>query len=294
MDVNGPLNITKRIGMEVGRQFNRLYHTRGGRHPYNTNGIDVFSEDWDNLLILDACRYDSFCDYTLPGKTESRISRGAATPEWIRANFSDRELHDVVYVSSNSYYALLRNEINAEVHHFENLEERDLQDPVTGIERPEAVADVATEMASQYPNKRLLVHFGQPHYPYLGETGSDQLEPGKNLEDAVIDAQVPAQVIRDAYHETLDLAIDAVRSLLDELDGKTVVSADHGEMLGERSSPFPFRDYGHSPGVYHEHLVTVPWHVYSHGPRRDVIEEVPRGDLTTSGVEERLEKLGYR
>ncbi|WP_227374919.1 hypothetical protein [Haladaptatus halobius] len=37
-----------------------------------------------------------------------------------------------------------------------------------------------------------------------------------------------------------------------------VVSADHGEFLGERLFPTPVQIYGHSDGVYMEEFVKVP------------------------------------
>ena len=82
--------------------INRLYYTARNPDNYNANGISVFTEDWDNLVILDACRYDYFAEQSnLNGTLTTRISRASATREWVRANFTDRQLHDVVYVSAN-------------------------------------------------------------------------------------------------------------------------------------------------------------------------------------------------
>lgn len=39
---------------------NMSYYELKGRFGLLPEGIDVMSEDWDNLIILDACRYDTF------------------------------------------------------------------------------------------------------------------------------------------------------------------------------------------------------------------------------------------
>jgi hypothetical protein len=41
-------------------------------------GIYVIDEDWDNLIVLDACRYDLFCEVS-GLNAEMKISRGSCT-----------------------------------------------------------------------------------------------------------------------------------------------------------------------------------------------------------------------
>ncbi|MFB6147828.1 MAG: hypothetical protein ABEJ66_03000, partial [Candidatus Nanohaloarchaea archaeon] len=65
---------------------------------------NVVEEDWDYLIILDACRFDSFKqiygDY-FEGKLEKRRSEGSATPEWAAKTFTEE--HDITYFSSNPF-----------------------------------------------------------------------------------------------------------------------------------------------------------------------------------------------
>ena len=72
----------------------------------NGPGIDVMKEDWDNLIILDACRYDYFKEKqkNIRGELESVVSRGAHSSEFIEKNFLGRKLHDTIYVTANPYY----------------------------------------------------------------------------------------------------------------------------------------------------------------------------------------------
>ena len=274
-------------------EFNKICTHHRARQRHNPKGIDIFDEDWDNLLILDACRYDAFTRRSsLPGRTEYRISRGSTSPEFIRGNFAGKTLHDVVYISANGWYAKLADDIDTAVHAFEFVE-RDAMDGLTS--RPETVAAAARDAAETYPDKRLIVHFMQPHQPYLGPTG-EQFEVSAGLSDTVRHTDASRRDVLQAYQENMDLVLREVEPLLDDLVGKSVVTADHGELLGDRERPIPIRTYGHPEGVYVEELVTVPWHVYQNGGRREIVPQRPLRSQTVDAdqVEQNLRDLGYR
>lgn len=68
------------------------------------DGVRIMDEEWDVLIILDACRYDLFesvAASSLPGTSQSRRSQGSSTPEFLRGNFEGEEYHDAVYVTAN-------------------------------------------------------------------------------------------------------------------------------------------------------------------------------------------------
>lgn len=287
-DIVHGINHPHSIVSELNQQYN---HWRAGQ-PYNPNGIDVFEEDWDNLIILDACRYDEFVRCSdLPGRTESRISRGSTSPEFVRGNFGEKRLHDLVYVTANDWYAKTKDDIDAEVHLLKFVD-RDLMDGRTS--HPETVSAAARETAEAYPDKRLMVHYMQPHWPYLGPTG-DKFREGPFHKIMRTTDATHSDVIQ-AYRETLDIVLSEVQTLLDDLHGKTVVSADHGELLGERERPIPIKTYRHPEGVYVDGLVKVPWHVYESGERKSVVAEQPveGEDVNIESVEKHLKDLGYR
>lgn len=171
---------------------------------------------------------------------------------------------------------------------------------------PESVAQRALEAADEFPHKRLLVHFNQPHGPYLGPTGQELvIGPGNTpvrdrsfFEDAKIrltSEMIYRDVWRDAYGENFEIVEPYVDTLLARLDGLSVVTADHGEMPGERAWPFPFRHYNHQIGYHHEKLTTVPWLVHDDGSLRTIEAGDPHGDKidTPTSVSSRLEDLGY-
>jgi hypothetical protein len=102
--------------------------------------------------------------------------------------------------------------------------------------------------------------------------------------------------LRTANEENLAIALDSIATLLPELDGKTVITSDHGQLIGDRVSPIPLIEYGHPGSTYVDELVRVPWHVYESGPRKQIIAEPPVASdeqITDATVERRLETLGY-
>lgn len=283
-------------------ELNRLYHTKRSGPEYNRNGIDVFEEEWDNLIILDACRYDYFAESTnFDSPVERRVSRGSTSREFITGNFSNRALHDVVYVSGNRWFLELREFLNSEVHAYRDVE-RDFyvnrfdgtKSDVGYVPYPETVLESAIEAAEEFPNKRLIIHLMQPHKPYLGPK-SDQFTYDGGLRSTMAASSADTETLREAYRDTLEITLDHVKSALDSLDGRTVITADHGELLGERLRPIPVRWYGHKEGVYVPELVDVPWQVVKEGPRREITADPPTQmpDVDEETVEDTLRALGY-
>ena len=290
----------------VVREVHRQYFALRNQSNFNDAGVDIFEEDWDNLVILDACRYDIFAERSeLPGTLEPRQSRGSMTPEWLRANFTGRDLTDTVYVSSNGQF-INHDGLGAKLHAFIGVWGDDFEpgegDPTT-IATPEMLTERALAAAEDYPNKRLLIHYLPPHEPYIGSTGREKIDfhltPLEVPNEIKSNPEITRDVIRKAYTENLDIALEEVERLLESLPGKTVVSADHGELLGERLKPFPLPHYGHSGGIYHEKLVKVPWHTHTNSERKHIIAEEPEqvdnaGIGDERDVEKHLEDLGYK
>jgi hypothetical protein len=288
------------------RELHRWYYGLGQSEAWNEDGINIFEEDWDNLVILDACRYDSFRsavpDGRFGGLLESRTSRGAATYEFVPGNFGGRKLHDVVYITANSWYLKLKDDIDSELHHVVDVSQHDLAeryyDNDSGALLPSAVTDYAVRAAEDFPHKRLLIHYPRPHHPFLGPFGKEAFpQTSSSLLEVLHQGEdVTPGKVRRAYRENLDIVLREINELLDTLAGRTVLSADHGEMLGERYALVPIRGYGHHRGIYNQYLVEVPWYIIDDGERRVIEAEKPlvKDDVDKTAVDERLEDLGYR
>lgn len=267
------------------------------------DGECVMDRDWDTLVILNACRYDYFADHNwLPGDLESVVADGRKSWEFMQNNFAGGEYHDTVYITANPFVDRLDD---GTFYHVDYL--ADEWNDEIGTIFPEDVRAAAVEANRKHQNKRLIVHFMQPHRPYLGETAEElrgrvdlkgyrNEGEGVQIWGAAKQKDVTVEEVRRAYGESLDIVLAEVEELLDELDGKTVVTADHGEMLGERVFPFTTRVWGHSEGFNTRLLRTVPWLTVEGDERREITAETPEEstDLESETVSNRLEALGYR
>jgi hypothetical protein len=260
----------------------------------NNTGTYVMDEPWDNLIILDACRLDTFRrvapGFKLPGKLESRISRGADTTSFLVQNFKGRDCKDIVYVSSNPTVAIAaKGSFSRVVPAWkESL-------------RPQTLYRQALGSLTSYPDKRLIIHFLQPHHPYLG------IRVNRNSKGRYLDVlgifTAGAYTMLDKetqialYERNLRLVLPFVKDLLARLPGRTVVTADHGEAFGERVGVL--RLYGHGAGARIPVLVTVPWLISDNSAftrEKVVSDEETTGSMSRQDeneVRRRLVDLGY-
>lgn len=280
--------------------INKYFRWKYGQGDY------VMNEDWDTLIILDACRYDDFKDqYSNGGTLESRLSVGSDSPEFIEKNFIGRKLHDTVYVTANPHVRMIDDGV------FHTIIDTPLSrwDQETGCVRPKAVTEAAIQAHNRYSNKKIIVHYMQPHDPPLGETGNrlrEELnlggvkslknEDAKRMFEAVARGDISIDIAREAYRETLDIVLSEVEKLFNEIEGRIVVSADHGEMFGEQPYPILGRLYEHYNHPYTIPLCKVPWLTINQGTRRRVLSEDPIKDYSSEqeNLDEKLKALGYR
>jgi hypothetical protein len=267
--------------------------------------MDIFDEEWDTLVILDACRFDIFAEQnTLSGTLERRKSRSSHTSEFLRGNFNGKTLHDTVYTTVSPQLERHRQDIDVEFHAVNNIWNTDRWNEDEGTVTPDEMTDAALEIHEKYPNKRHIVHYMQPHYPFIGSEidkgsrGFDQQKSEKfDIWEQIMRGQMdinPSE-IWSSYCHNLDLALEAVKDLYETVDGKIVITSDHGNMIGERSSPIPIQEWGHPSSTYTRLLVTVPWLENHPTRRRDIRSDPPKAtqSVTDSVVGERLRDLGY-
>lgn len=69
----------------------------------------IFKKNWDNLLILDACRYDFYKD--IRPSSDFRISLGSNSREFIERTFSEGEYDNIVYVTGNPHFTQIYSRI---------------------------------------------------------------------------------------------------------------------------------------------------------------------------------------
>jgi hypothetical protein len=172
---------------------------------------------------------------------------------------------------------------------------------------PETMTDCVLAAHEEYPDKRILAHYVQPHIPFIGETGRDiphevvfvdeVIEQGTdepNIWETIEQGRLDRDRAWEAYVENLDIALPAIDRPLDGVDRLSVMTADHGNVSGEHSL------YGHPPRRHVPELIAVPWLEHLSGSRREVTAGEVRSQSAhyaeaTAGtaVKERLADLGY-
>lgn len=275
-------------------------------------GLHLPDEDWDNLLILDACRYDMFAEQsTLSGELSKRTSAASNTPEFLQKNFKGKDFSDTVYVTANPQVNV---HLDDEFFEVINVWEDHWDDDLNTV-HPDVMAKETIEAYQTYPNKRLISHFIQPHYPFIGEVGQTELNTHSGMElskrmatgskvqrddlsiwEQLYAGSVSLDLVWEAYRENLDITLPHVANVVDTFEEYTVVTSDHGNALGERAWPSPNRIYGHPPDIRIPALTDVPWLVTNTEKRKKIVA----GETSTASVDrdesvsQRLSDLGYK
>lgn len=269
---------------------------------------NILDRDWDHLVLLDGCRFDLFEEVNqIEGELTNIISVGSGTSEWLKNTFENRTCYDIVYVTANPMYRSIDFEspFHAIVDVWDNRWDHNLN-TVSPLDMREATI----EAEKKYPNKRILTHWLQPHYPFIADSankignhaGIHDINPNVSnpQQEQVIweklrNGTVGQNSVWTAYRENLELALREVDILVDQLDGRIVITSDHGNMLGERAWPIPVRLYGHPLEIYTEELVKVPWFVIENRSRRNIEAESPEpiSNDMKSDISDRLRDLGY-
>ncbi|QRV13988.1 hypothetical protein JMJ58_13665 [Haloterrigena salifodinae] len=272
----------------IGARVISPFHTK--IHPTRKGSVYVTDEDWDILVVLDACRADLFESVVDTGIFDSykRVtSPGSRTPEWARQNFQSHDLGDTVYISSNGWVSTVLDDT------FYKLVE--VWQETDGPPRPEDITEAALSAHDEFPNKRLIVHYLQPHRPFLeSDIGFDK-SFSDNPWQALGNGDTDVETIWALYQQNLEAVFDEAYELASDLPGRAVMTADHGNLLGERTYPLPIRLYGHPEGVRHPGLVEVPWAVIESGERPQILNEGITETTADDGesVKNHLEALGY-
>lgn len=217
------------------------------------NGIYVINGDWDNLIILDACRYDLFKELNqIDGKLGYRYSRGTHTREFLLENFRATEYDDIVYVTAQPrvYVDLKNTKFYKTIHVW-----KDKWSDKHSTVHPKVMVDQTLKARKKYPNKRIISHFLQPHCPYISEDGVIMT---CNVFNLLRKNEICKEKVWTGYKENLEYVLNYVGYLVSKLPGKTVITSDHGEAFGEKLHPLiPYPVYSHPPGVRIDELIKV-------------------------------------
>ncbi|QKY21963.1 hypothetical protein B4589_016250 (plasmid) [Halolamina sp. CBA1230] len=285
------------------------------RRPLGTN---VFSREWDLLIVLDACRYDAIAglapEFDPVNDVNWIYSVGSSTREWAANTFTaqHRELiRRTAVVCSNAQVPRTLEAGNAmesplagrvtswetvgpdAFHTFDAVSDYAPMDPHGGTSLPGIATDRAIRVGRETDADRLLVHYLPPHSPFRA-TALRENRPLERYEYRPFDylrAGGDRDRVWERYLDELRWGLDEVERLLDNVDAeRAVITADHGELFGHLGL------YSHPTGVPHPRLRRVPWletTAVDTGEYEPSYEK-PDRTHTTEETAKQLEYLGYR
>jgi hypothetical protein len=273
---------------------NHVYHAVESGIRLRVNGQhqqpadpELVYRDWDVTVILDACRYDALNEVNpFDATCEKRVSQAPNTPRWFRRNFLETPpdlAADIVYVTANPWVGMNADD---RFTHVERVYEYGWNEAAKSL-YPEVVTNAALRMREQYPDARLVVHYNQPHAPFI-ETAHPHV--ADNRYESLRTGRLSRSEVRTAYIECLEYALDSVERIRRHVTGDIIVTADHGEGFGEGGV------YGHPPWAHARITLEVPW-IELTGDGEPIPEEILNDtpdESDSPDVDEQLEHLGYK
>lgn len=286
-------------------------------------GTNVYDREWDLLVVLDACRVDALRivapEFDFLDEVGSLWSVGSTSKEWYANTFQGPHpaVGTTALVSGNpwaenlfegevdwSYWTMIANSVWQGRPVVDRLLYRRLptRDDFAAyatvfedrggdcgtVAVPELVTDAAIHTGRHTDAERTIVHYMQPHAPYLQELDDNRL-PDLHLApfDALRTGEASREEVWDAYLDNLRLVLRSVGTLLDNFDAeRVVITADHGELFGE----WGLRT--HIAACPHPSLRRVPWAITSAVDTGRVEPEPPTGPVDVK-TRDRLSDLGY-
>jgi len=287
------------------------WFTLTSRYPIGTN---IYERDWDALLVLDACRVDALeavaDEFDFITDIGSIWSRGSTSQEWMAQTFTGEwrdEIADTIYLVGNGFAKQTFEEGGRPILEFNPLsfpafdvvDAADFKllkgiwnahDDRLGNVPPRYVTDRAIDLGRNESAERLIVHYNQPHTPYLADAIDNDNTPS-SLESDPFPPLRCGELSREKawamYLDNLRLVLGEVELLLENLNAeRVVITADHGEAFGE------WGQYGHPNASPLPAVRKVPWaettasDSHTHTPAEET-------DETPIDIEDHLADLGY-
>ena len=218
----------------------------------------IEANDWSDIIIFDACRHDFFKKYYgeyFTGKLLEVWNGGVGwTFEWFKRTF--RIKYDAVLFTP---LAVTRTGgvVNNEIIRF-------LLDssPFLNVVSNREIGSKPLDFAPQFVNEavktsdwkcRKIIHYFAPHPPFFDIPCLNGKIGGAKLKRLFETGEITIQDIRRGYTSNLKMAFEAAIEIMPYLGKKVIITADHGECLGDCGRLL------HGAGYNHEHIVNVPW-----------------------------------
>jgi hypothetical protein len=285
----------------AGTAYLRALQALGRRLDYGTN---VFEREWDVLVVLDACRPDALREvapeFDFLGEIGRYRSVGSSSSEWLVNTFEGHpETPETAMVSANTW-----TERYLDAGAFAAVDEvwKYAWDDDHNTVPAGAVTDRAVSLARERDPGRLVVHYMQPHHPFLpapiaGDGGMARTgahSSGSNPWILLRRGEVSEAEVWAAYVENVRYVLGEVAALLANVEGRVAITADHGNLFGEWGL------YGHPMHTPVPALLAVPWATatatdrHTREPELEAPEPLPIERVYGGDEDGRLAALGYR
>jgi len=235
----------------------------------NDKQIDILKEDWKYLVIVDGARYDYFKEVYkeilgIKGNLKKAKCTSLGTPRWMKETFENKDCKDIIILTTsiNFDYRLPNHTFFKAVKVWEKGWAKEL-----GTTPPKAVNDAFLKEVKKYPNKRFIIHYMQPHTPYVTIGGQPSNTIDKHLKEERTEnhkyisnlisertawtikkwlgkkpnlpieeyfMKYGKQGLIDVYKNELRNVLTYVKHLINSNKGKWIITADHGVRVGEK------------------------------------------------------------
>jgi hypothetical protein len=264
-------------------------------------GKNIFDENWDACIILDACRYDLFRSTARKhtvwhdfDTVERAWSLASTTQQWAPRTFNrtpEKILKNTAYVTSNA---------NIECSSSVELGAIDHVWQYASKPNKKVDSSTVTNRAASYIQsdefEQVVIHYALPHAPFphcIGKYDSQPSEePGstQTVWKGLRDGRFGQEEIWKDYQLALKRGLGEVKRVINHVNGRILVTSDHGNLLGE------WGFYGHPHSMLLPSVRRVPW-ATAEGDGKESLREMSRSDIKVkeeTSREEHLKMLGYR
>ena len=252
----------------------------------------ISEEEWDILIILDACRLD-ICRDVASWPVGRVTTPASCTPEWLEEIAAAGLFAETTVLTANPQYEKFDIKTTATENfwdtHWDSQLETVLPEPIL-----ERVGDLLDGEAND-----VVAHLQQPHWPYVAkidenwhlaydDMGPWEFDSGSTTEMQVAMArgEIDVDKARRAYRASVRSIWRTLLPFVERwvTDGnRVVVTADHGEVFGKLKEGIM---YEHPCGCHLRDLTAVPWVEFPP-------VEMDGPEPATGTVTDRLEALGY-
>ena len=288
----------------------------GGSVPYSTSGRTSSSATgtcWSSWTDCGSTRCAISPGSAARSDRSGRSGRWESTSgEWIENTFVEEDaplLARTGYVTANPFSTVLdRKRDDATLAYLDEVWRYGFDEDL-GTVPPRVVTDRALVVDRDADIDRLVVHYMQPHQPFITDDaplrgistmadvvesrdrGRDEWEPGSvhanNVWYMLATGEVSSEELLASYRANLELVLEEVQLLLENLATDCVaITADHGNAAGE------WWMYGHPRGFLHPVVRTVPW-IETEGRGPGEYEPASRREDVDTDVTNVLTALGY-